>query len=241
MFERYPLKVMIFKKYGNVLKPVLDSARYEKRRFRTEEGIVEQSYLILKNEKAKIPAQEISFYYDIENAKWIYLLQVDRYTFYPISFEDDKMEIIYPIYQRDEQGNIIKDEKGNPKIEYVKKTLFDSTIVVEEGKIVKLPMPITHKTYDKEYWLSNEIETAYRLYRSRNFWEKYGSYVMFAVVGILLIMFFYVGVSKYAELTSTIVKGLESVSQSLNSVADKLSSTAQALGAKTTVATTPPY
>lgn len=219
---KYPIRVMIFKRYGNVLKPVLDKARYEKRRIKTQDGIIEQNYLVLRKEKVRIPAPEISFYYDIENTRWVYLLQIDRFTYYPISFEGGKMKVMYPAYQTDEKGNILKDEKGNPKITYVEKTLFDSTIALEDGRIVQLPNPIVHKTYDKEHWLSNEIETASRLYRSKGFWERYGNFVTLAVIGIILVMFFYVGVSKYAELTGNLVKGMKEISQSLNVVADKL-------------------
>jgi hypothetical protein len=242
MFFKFPIHVVIFKRYGNVLKPVFDKGRYERKRIRTEDGIIESNYLILKKEKVKIPAPPISFYYDIENTRYLYLLQIDRYTYYPLSFEAGKIRVNVPSYLTDKKGNILKDEKGNPKIIYVEKVLFDSDIILENGRVIPLPNLIAHKTYDKEHWLSSEIEAAYRLYKSKGFWEKYGNFVTLAVVGILLVMFFYVGVSRYAELTKTLVDGLKEVSQSMNIVADKL---AQVVKVSTeqpiTNVTKPPY
>lgn len=222
LFKTFPVRVIIFKRYGNALVPVFDRGRYERKRIKTTEGIIEQNYLILKKEKMKIPAPEISFYYDVNNVRYLYLLQVDRYTYYPLSFAEGKIKVRYPAYVTDEKGNILKDEKGNPQITYVEKELFDSTIALEDGRIIQLPNLIAHKTYDKEYWLSNEIETASRLYKSKGFWERYGNVVTLAITGILLVMFFYVGVSKYADLTKTLVEGLKEVSQSMNVLGDKL-------------------
>jgi hypothetical protein len=242
MFAKFPIRVVIFKRYGNILRPTFDKGRYERKRIKTQDGFIENNYLILKKEKAKIPAPPISFYYDIENTRYLYLLQIDRYTYYPLSFEAGKIKVNVPSYLTDKKGNILKDEKGNPKITFVEKTLFDSDIILEDGKLIPLPNLIAHKTYDKEHWLSNEIETASRLYRSKGFWEKYGNFVTLAVVGIILVMFFYVGVSKYADLTKTLVDGLKEVSESMNVVADKLAQAVKvSAGQPITNVTKPPH
>jgi hypothetical protein len=122
---------------------------------------------------------------------------------------------------------------------FVEKQLFDSEIVMEDGRIIQLPSLITHKTYDKEHWLSKEIETAFRLYRSKSFWERYGNFITLAIIGIFLVMFFYVGVSKYAEITGTLVNGLKEVSQSMNVVADKIAQAVRSAQTNTTLV--PPY
>jgi hypothetical protein len=242
LIGKFPIRVIIFKKYGNVLKPVMDRGRYERKRIKTQDGVIENNYLVLKNEKVKIPAPPLNFYYDIDDARYIYLLQVDRFTYYPISFDGDKIIVKAKVYLRDENGNIIKDEKGNPKFEYVEVPLFNSRIVLDNGNVVEIPAMITHKTYDKEHWLSNEIETAFRLYRSKSFLERYGSYIILGVVGILMVMFLYVGVGKYAELTKTLVDGLKEVSQSMNVVADKLVQVVKEIsGQQVANVTKPPY
>lgn len=241
MFGKFPIKVIIFKRYGNVLRLTFDRGRYERKRIKTQDGIIENNYLVLKGEKVKIPAPPLSFYYDIENTRYLYLLQVDRYTYYPISFEGGKLTVKVPSYLTDEKGNVVKDEQGNPKIVLVEKPLFDSNIILENGEVVELPNMIAYKTYDKEHWLSNEIETASRLYRSKGFWERYGNFVTLAVIGILLVMFFYTGVSKYAELTKTLVDGLREVSQSMNVIADKLTHVVKAIGQPIETVTKPPY
>jgi hypothetical protein len=222
LFKRFPIKVVLFKRYGNALKLAFDQARYEKRRIKTIDGIIENNYLLLKKEKVKIPPPPIDVYYDIDNTRHLYLLQIDRDTFYPLSFDAGKINVNVPTYVFDGEGNVIKDEKGNPKITYVERPIFDSNIILEDGRLISLPSIIANKTYDKEHWLSNEIETASRLYRSKAFWERYGNFIILAVVGILLVMFFYIGVSKYTDLTKTLVDGLKEVAQNINVASDKL-------------------
>jgi hypothetical protein len=242
LIGKFPIRVVIFKKYGNVLKPVMDRARYERRRIKTQDGIIESNYLVLKNEKVKIPAPPLNFYYDIDDTRYIYLLQVDRFTYYPISFDGNKIRVKVKAYLTDEQGNIIKDEKGNPKFEYVEVPIFDSKIVLDNGNVVEIPTMITHKTYDKEHWLSNEIESAFRLYRSKSFWERYGNYIILGMVGIFMVMVLYIGIGKYAELTQTLVDGLKEVSQSMNVVADKLVQVVRETSGQPMANTTkPPY
>jgi hypothetical protein len=103
IFAKFPINVIIFKKYGNVLRVVFDKGRYERKRIRTQDGIIESNYLVLKKEKVKIPPPPIGFYYDIENTRYLYLLQVDRYTYYPISFEGGKLVVKVPSYVRDKR------------------------------------------------------------------------------------------------------------------------------------------
>jgi hypothetical protein len=55
-------------------------------------------------------------------------------------------------------------------------------------------------------------------------------------------MFFYVGVSKYADLTKTLVDGLKEVSQSMNVIADKLAQAVKvSTGQPIANVTKPPY
>jgi len=105
LIGRFPIRVVIFKKYGNVLKPVMDRGRYERKRVKTKDGIIESSYLVLKKEKVKIPAPPLNFYYDMDDARYLYLLQVDRHTYYPMSFEGNKIMVMVKTYLTDEQGN----------------------------------------------------------------------------------------------------------------------------------------
>jgi len=234
LIGKFPIRVIIFKKYGNVLKPVMDRGRYERKRIKTQDGIIENNYLVLKKEKVKIPAPPLNFYYYIDDTRYLYLLQVDRFTYYPISFDADKVKVKVKAYST--------DEKGNPKFEYVEVPLFDSRIVLDNGNVVEIPTMITHKTYDKEYWLSKEMESAFHLYKGKSFWERYGSYILLAIVGILMVMVLYVGVKNYAELTKTLVDGLKEVSQSMNVVADKLVQVVRETSGQPVVnVTKPPY
>jgi len=240
IFKPWPIRVLILKRFGNFLRPVFDRARYEKRRIKTQNGIIEREYLVLKNQKLKIPAPEISYYYDVENVRWIYLLQLDRYTFYPCSFDAGKISVKVPVYEVDEKGNIVKDEKGRPKVRIVEKTIFDSRIALEDGRIVELPSFIAHKTYDKEEWLSSELEAAQRLYRSKSFWERYGNIVTLAVCFLFMVMVLYVGIRGYADLTKQLVDGMREIAKSYGNVANQLKEILRYVGKNVTLAK-PPY
>ena len=80
---------------------------------------------------------------------------------------------------------------------------------------------IPHRTYDKEEWLSSEIETAQRLFRSKNWWEKYGNYVILGIFLLFAVMIMYVGFTKYLELSRVVMNGLRDVSNAINSASDK--------------------
>jgi hypothetical protein len=233
--KKFPVFVCLFKKYGNVVKPSLDKGRYRKQRLKTEDGFIENNYFYLKKEKLKIPAPDLKFYHDIEveegkSERWIYLMQIDRYTYYPISYEGDAVYLNIPYYilATDIEGKPIVDENGKqkimvgedgkPLIQYKKQKILDSTVLLNNGKTIKIPALIAHKTYDKEHWLSNEIETDQRLYRSKGFWDRYGNIVImaltiFAVIGIIA-----VSLPEYTKNADKFVQGSGIMADALKNV-----------------------
>jgi hypothetical protein len=221
-FAKYPITVMVFSKYGNTLEPTNDRGRYVKQRVQTADGFIENNYLHLKKEDVKIPLPNTQFYQSLLNKRRLFLLKLDRWTYYPMNFDADKITIYTPVYKMDEQGIPLKDENDQMILEgYTHKQIFDSRIVLDNGQVVQAPNLIAHKTYDKEHWLSNEIETAQRLYRSKDFWERYGNIISLAVVGILMMLFLYVGASNFTKMIETEGKNAEVIAQNLAQVATR--------------------
>lgn len=213
-FKKFPIKVVILTRYNNVLAPKFDKGRYEKQRLKTMDGFIENNYLMLKKTKVKIPAPEISFYYEKDNKREIWLMQLDRETFYPISFKNKEITFAYDAIGVDAEGKPIIDEKtGRAKIVKEERPFFNSTIAFSDGKIIDIPNPVTHKTYDKEHFLSDEIETSSRLYRSKSFWDRYGNLVILGVSGILIVMLLYVGGKNIADMTAKASESLAQVAQ----------------------------
>jgi hypothetical protein len=290
---KFPVQVVIIKKYGNQLGFVLDKGMYKKEEVKTADGVIITNYFIFKKEKIggkklKIPAPEIKHYQETydktgKTERRIIFLNLDRDTYYPVIDVEGKLivSIPQPIYEieyeieqafekneagetvpiKDEAGNYkffyktnekgeklwhlkldsnnkpiqAKDEKGNLKFNYIQKPIFDSEIAIDGNKIISLPSLITHRTYDKEHFLADAIETAERIFRSKSFWEKYGSIIAMAVAGFLMAMMLAVAMSNYGTMTDKFVQGS-------NTMANALSNTAaacrQAVGA---AGTTPPF
>lgn len=242
LFKKYPIKTMIFKRYGNALKPVLDLGSYRKTRIKTMDGFIENNYFELKFEKIRIPTPDIVNYQDIDGKRWVYWLQVDRDTFFPISFEAGKMKVKIPICEIDPKTKQPKlDENKKPIIKYEERVLFNSRLVMEGDVVTELPTMIATKTYDKEHWLSSEIETAQRLYRKKAFWEQYGNVVMMMISGIIIIGIAWVVMRQYGKMNAELVEGLKVVAQSNGAVAERLSLVAKWLGENVTSTVTAPY
>jgi len=223
----YPVRVLIFRRYGNVIKPVLDRARYEERKVKTPDGEIIKKYLVLQKTKAKIPAPDITDYYDIENKRWLYLYQIDRDTFYPCSVEGGRITVRI-------QEPII--EKGKVKgYKIVEKPLFDGNVVIsEDGTVINIETLVSKKTYDKEQWLASEIEAAQRIYRSKHWLERYGNYITLGLIILGMIMVLQIGLQKYAEITNAYLKGVKEVATPLNNIFNELKDIARHLGVNAT-------
>lgn len=210
VFKKFPIKVTIMTKYNNVLVPRFDKGRFQIDYFNTANGRIERRYLLLKRAKVKIPAPEISFYHEVEEKRNIWLLQIDRNTFYPMSFEKEQIYVTYLADAIDENGNVVLDEEKQPRKVEVKKLILDGSILFKDGKVFNIPTPIAHQTYDKEFFLSNELELNAKLYRGRGFWDKYGYIVAMVIGGLMMAIILFAGMSQinkmYQEMGNLLVE-----------------------------------
>ena len=273
---KFPIRVVIWKKYASGLVPVIDRGMYKKERFKTEAGFIETNYFIFKKEKIggkklRIPAPDIQYYQSIEwekgkTERQVMFLQIDRYTFWACTEQSGKIYVHVPqaIYEveRDAEGHLIRDENNNFKIKldenkqpvpildkdgkpaynYIPKLIFDSDIVMDNDKITSIPAIMPHKTYDKEQHLSAQIEMDERLYRSKSFWEKYGSIIAMLVSGMIMVFMLSVALSNFAQYAQIFANSADKFLQGESALADSIRIQASAcLGKVVTNITAPPF
>jgi len=218
LFVKFPIRVVIFKKYGNILKVVLDQGRIITKEEQTKDGIIKVEYLLLKNEKAKIPLTEIKHYFDIDNIRYVYLYQPERNVYIPCKVTQNSVSINLVTYEKDKDGNVV------PKI--VEVPLVIPQIISEE---------VTKK--ELRTMFSDEIIRAQERWKKISFWEKWGGLIMITLMLIFGVMIFITAFQQYSNIIGQASQSLKEVADALNKVADKL---AQALQQNITAPITPP-
>jgi hypothetical protein len=218
LFVKFPIRVVIFKKYGNILKVVFDQGRIITKEEVTRDGIIKTEYLLLKNEKAKVPIIDIKNYFDIDNVRYVYLYQPERNVYIPCKVTQNYISINLVTYEKDEKGNAI------PKV--VEVPLVIPQIISEE---------VTKK--ELRTMFSNEILRAQERWKKISFWERWGGIIMVTLMLIFGVMIFITAFQQYSNIIGQASQSLQNVADALNKVADKL---AQALQQNVTAPITPP-
>jgi len=203
LFGDYPIRVVIFKRYGNTIKVVFDRARVVEKEEETQDGVRKFEYLQLKYEGAKIPLIDIKHYFDIDNVRYVYLYQPERNVYIPCKVTQDLISINLVTHEKDEEGNVIS--------KLVEVPLFIPKIETEE---------ITKKDLRTIY--ANEILRAYERWKKTSFWEKWGNFILLSILLIFGMLIPYVGYQQYSEIIKSASEGLGKVADALNKIADKL-------------------
>lgn len=224
LFLNYPVNVIIWKKYKNNLIPEFDKGRFFLQKLNTDYGVIQKEFFKLKKMNVKIPAFDVRHYYKDEKNITIHLLQVERNLFLPLKFTDTQIVYLDNEPELDENGNVKRDDKGNPIFKKVEKILLDTNFVFDpdEKKFIPLSVFVPEKVYDKEYWLSSEIEMANKHYSIKNFWTKYGAIIIMfiAVFGMIAVSFF--ALKRMGEIAGMFMESERQIANSLDKVADKL-------------------
>ena len=218
LFVKFPIRVVIFKKYGNILKVVFDQGRIITKEEVTRDGIIKTEYLLLKNEKAKVPIIDIKNYFDIDNVRYVYLYQPERNVYIPCKVTQNYISISLVTYEKDKKGYVI------PKL--VEVPLVIPQIISEE---------VTKK--ELRTMFSNEILRAQERWKKISFWERWGGIIMVTLMLIFGVMIFITAFQQYSNIIGQASQSLQNVADALNKVADKL---AQALQQNVTAPITPP-
>ncbi len=200
MFEatKYPIKVFVFRKYGNGIAIYDGRGRVLREKRRNIENNGEVAYKFFdffikvgrKKYNYKIPLQDISKFYNINDVATIYLYQMSNELFYPILSDDTNLIMKVPKY--DDDGNLIG---------YDDVPIFRGDIELDNGEIVPIPHMIAQKTYDKDSWLVQQYHDSYEMYRSKmDFWSKYGVQILALVAILMTSVIFVYGSMKISEM-----------------------------------------
>jgi len=203
LFAKFPIHVIIFKKYGNVIKPEFDFGRIETEEEKTKDGIIKKEYLLLKKEKAKVPLINLKNFFDIENERYVFLFKPERDVYVPCRVTPNYISVNLVTHEKDEKGNVV------PK-------LVEVPIVVPQ----LIPEEITKKDLRTLY--ANEILRAQERWKKVSFWEKWGGLIMITLMLIFGLMIFVVAYQQYSNVIGSASMSLEKVADALNKVADKL-------------------
>jgi hypothetical protein len=220
--KRYPIRVVIIRRYANALKIDFDRGGIFPEEIKTENGVIKTEVLKLMKNKAEIPAPDISFYHDVDNERVLYLFQYERDVFFPCKVTNEKISYFVP--------EIIVNEKGEKIIKMKEVELFTPKLNIEE---------INEKTWS--YWLASRIELANRMFRKVSFWERWGGMFMLAILVIVGVMIFVVAFQQYSNIIGQASQSLQNVADALNKVADKLAQVSQQNVTAPITPPSPPY
>lgn len=270
----FDLEVTIWQAFPNDVYPTTYPGRYELETIFQQHGRVERRYTVLRSKwgagpfatsYSSIPYFDLLWQQYTLGRKHINLYQVDKDTYFPISFEEGAMFVNIPIYvyetepaldeqgaqicavKQDDKGNFLKlangdwdyvlDDKGAkvplmrykmdkegkpvPKLNerkepiitrYEKKLLWDTRVVMQDGKEVQIPKMRANRTYDADQWTSNELVVANEAAApEQNGWQKYGHIIVggLTIVSCLIIAWF--TISKIDSLGASITALAEAI------------------------------
>lgn len=254
-FGSFPVELIIFRRYQNALKPKTYRARFIKKMVQTEDGAIERKNVeyLDGNKTMRLPNFNLPELTLVEGKQTLMLLQVDLSTYLPIVYQDGLLKIQTPKWKVVQRPVLDLDEKGIPKRDengkeillgyqeeferdssgnlvqdgYEERILFNPYAMLEDGKIVTIPQLTAKKTYDREQWLSGELELANKTYKSKNFWVRNREMILLLCVGFLMIMALYVTFSQLNNGLNAVALQNQAIADANRQIADKLAQIAR--------------
>lgn len=136
----YPIKLNIYRRYGNKLTPFFEWARYVRDRTDAEGLPIDEDYLEFESNKKQIPPIDIKHYYDLTTTREIDLVELDIDTFYPIKWKDGRMiawkkepiMVPVPVMTKNEKGEEV--QKVNEDDIPLYQTDSNGNLLMAQGK-----------------------------------------------------------------------------------------------------------
>jgi hypothetical protein len=96
---------------------------------------------------------------------------------------------------------------------------------------------------DNRKWFTTTVRRIYDIYKPRGFWDKYGTWIMLAVLLLVVMGSNLMTINKVGELQTTIDNDMKAITGGLGGVADKLGEIIKGIQVATgqTVAGQPPH
>jgi len=201
-FMRYPIEVIVYERIGDKIFPYFDRAKNITQR--TEEGTV----TVLKFKKTGDITEQPSYhsYVKVGQREVLQFYKPERGVYLPLLNDNQTLmvEEEVPIYETDEEGNVVYDENGNPKIREVRKTyakLFDGNFYVklksiDENKMLVdriEPIPVVLPELNKSIYdfIADMAEIKRKLLSAESWFEKYLTPITLITVVIVVVIVVY--------------------------------------------------
>lgn len=255
------------KSYQNTYVPIRDKGRFEVNNIQTGSGLLSQRYLVLKKTKVKIPAPPTQVYQIVDGKPLLWLLEVNRNEHYPIEIKNQNIPAKQPIYELDKNKPIYQtnvkgqkdlDENGKPIIlgyepkinelgepiieKYEDVMIMQPTLMMRDGKLIKVPNAIVVQNYDPIEFMASEQEFNERFYSKPSFWDKYQNLILTAIGMFGLIVIFWLALKNIVPMFSSLSESLKAFASSNAQVANAITEALRTIHAQssTTVSTAPP-
>lgn len=230
--KKFDKRVTIYKYLQNDLKRLEAKGLYQKEVETTPDGKIEHRYLYLLFKKgippfgwkiSRIPAPSSRAYSLIDNAEHINLYQLDQNTFFPVIFKSGVLTALVDTVKMEmgEDGKPTPklDEKGNQIPETVERAIFDSRVMLKDGRIVDVPLGIAEETYNNVEWLGTEVMKANRDNKKPGGWLDVLKQNAFSIVllftCIILVWINWDGMAKLAAQNAQTASQLTQVTNNL--------------------------
>lgn len=197
-FMKHDITVVIFSDRGsNTLKVFTDRGRY----VRDRSGIATNFRLLMMRKNIPPPAYE--FLHPAKRGNVLFVRQLSEDEFAPIDVQLSNMVVNREV--KDEDGNLILDENGNPQIE-------------------SFELPMEAISSDAKMFMVSSFRDTRHVYGDQPFLQQYWPLISVLIVGALIIVMIFV-----------VLDNISNLAPALNNVAKALQSTASAVhGAGTT-------
>lgn len=221
--QYFDIDLTIWERFPNDIVPTTYPAKYELDTIRQNAGNLERRYLIYRVKTGRgpfrtnyvyIPYFDTMYYQYTDNRKHLSVLKVDKDTYLPMVFEEGEQYVVVPVYEYEtekitnpdgsstvryktnEDGKFIikADEKGKPKVlREEKRLIFSTKTMLDNNKLVDIPLIRAIRTYDPDQWIAQELIVANTEFNAAESpWVKYG-YIAVAgltIIGCILVAWF---------------------------------------------------
>lgn len=232
--KKYDVNVVILQKRGNTLEPLLDKGGFFRIQSKTDSGQIEENYFELYKNNIQFPNPHLIYLNALKSGKYLWVFQADEETYLPMRFEADKIAVSYevPVVQVDEKGQplinekgeyeLVRNEKGEVQKSVQERLIFDSTIMLDNGKIVKLPTMVSEKTHDPINFITKGIDMVNVRFRTQSWFQQNMHLVMFffaLVATVVLIKLIFDG---FSGIASTIAGSNAVVAEQIRMASDNM-------------------
>jgi len=180
---KWPVKLVLFRLYRNVLTVDVFQARYRKTTVKEENGVYDKRALEYRDNGRiiELPNFNLPSWMKVGAAQELHLLEIDLNHYLVTSYEDGVEYVDVPVWQaevekdeagaehikHDADGQVVLARDADGKLIQVgteRKILYDARFMNDAGEIKAIPKGTFNKANDRELILANELIAKNRRY-----------------------------------------------------------------------------